>query len=156
MLTDKNNPEPKLILPKYLNYYYRLNKSDKAHWFDFDEVNKNNDATLMKYMKEISLVKLLYARNIIMQKKETRNGYSIRIAIPKKSEERYVGYFKDSIECSLILIRHSREPYFELFLSETVKNNALILLQMLEDRELEDEIKYYRTQASNGSIIKAD
>ncbi len=145
------NNTPLLILendtPTYLNYYCRLDKTDKKHWWELDFTTAKLDAKFMSCLKDISLLKLRQSKNVILQKMNLRgNKYAIRIAISVKHEERWIGTFNDTTEGSILLITHKMKPYLEIFISETVKNNSFALLQKLEEGVLDNEIRYYRRE----------
>ena len=146
----KHNSEDDEVIPYFLNYYYKMKKSGTSNWFEWTNTTTND--RLMKYLNHISLVKLIHSRNILMQTIEAKGENLLtRISISKKIEERYVGTFANYADCSFLLIKHSRKPYVELFLSEKLKDDSYALLLKLEANELESEIKYYRDKYCNNT-----
>lgn len=129
----------------YLNYYYRLHKSNNEPWWSLTNINDQSDKLLLKGMRDLSLVRVIYSQNIIVQKTSCKGNLAIRIAINRKTEQRAIGVFKNDTECTALFISHKTKMYVEFFISEKV-NSAFAFLQMLEAGELEDEIAQHRLQ----------
>jgi hypothetical protein len=137
--------------PVYLNCYYQLHKSNNKPWWIVQDISAQSDKRLLERIRSLSLVKIMYSEYIFLQKTNRADGTaSIRIAIRRNSEQRFIGVFKNDTECSVLFIKH--RMYVELFISEKIKNNSFALLQLLEVGELESEIAYHRSQhiADNG------
>jgi hypothetical protein len=151
MSKDKQTAVTSIGKPIYLNCYYRLNKSSSNPWWELPNISTLSDKHLLERIQELSLVKIMHSENIFLQKIKGADGTaSIRVAIRRNNEQRFIGVFKNDTECSVLFIKH--RMYVELFISEKIKNNSFALLQLLEVGELESEITYHRSQhiADNG------
>ncbi|HTB52664.1 MAG TPA: hypothetical protein VK718_07805 [Ferruginibacter sp.] len=145
MIKNKQITSTAIEKPVYLNGYYRLKKSSNKPWWIKPNIDKQSDKRLLEGIRNLSLLKIMHSENIFLQKtKEVDGTASIRIAIKRNNEQRFIGVFRNDTECSVLFIKH--KTYAELFVSEKIKNNSFAFYQMLEAGELESEIAYHRAK----------
>ena len=141
-----NNPASEQI--NYFKIYSQLNKTNKKDWYDDNTSYNQRDESLQNYLNQISIVKVLQPKNIVIQKRETGNAYSFRIAISRKREERFIGTLPNNTECLILIIKGSRKPFVEIFISESLKGDICTFIKKLENGELDLEMKSLRVKYS--------
>lgn len=140
---------------KQFQYSYHLKNSKKKNWFDVNETDWKKDMFL-NALSNISVTRIYHSRKTIIQKQAHKNGLSLRIALPKKIEDRYVGKFNDNTNCLFLLIHRKREKVLELFVRQSAKGDVVNFLDEMESGNFEAEILEFRKsyQDENGEINK--
>lgn len=149
MTSIKQNTTADECLPHYLNSYHRLNKTDKSNWYDDGEIYSKGDKSLQTHLSQISIIKVVQPKNMVIQKRETGNTYSFRIAIGRKSEERFIGVLPDNANWHILIIKPSRKPFVEVFICGALNGDNYAFFKKLESGELEAEIKWMRLKFAN-------
>lgn len=129
---------------RYLNSYYRLNKTLELDRYDVDLSNAKLGKRLHDYLGHITIVKTIQSRNLVIQKRETGNAYSFRIAIGRKAEPRFVSRISGEPQRVILFIKPKGKSYIEIFICTGFEGDSYAFLKLLEDGELESEIKYHR------------
>lgn len=130
---------------KHLTQYYRFEKSNKKNWWDITNQISEKELKLLKYLKDISMLRIFQLKTMVLQKREVRNGkFSLRLGMSGRGDQYWIGYFKDSIDGAFLIITHRSKSYIELFISEEVKDNSYTLMQLFLSNELNEDIYQWR------------
>jgi hypothetical protein len=146
MINTKTNSVENGYVPTYFTSYHVVEKTRKVGWYDVAPSDEKSEPSMQSFFNQITVMKALQPKRIIIQKQETGNGYSFRIAVSKKLENRFLGELPNSTGRCVLIIMPSRKPYVEIFFCHLLSETIYSIFKMLEAGVLDDEIKFHRRE----------